>query len=224
MITCSWGWSESFVSQVFTFFPNSGQAAYFHDLQAEIDAALAAGTTVLFAAGNGPGAGSWPSSHPGVVCVGGALVDENLDLVASSYATSFVSQVTQGRVCPDVCGLVVPAPNGLLFALPTQPNNQFDADFSAADGTAPGDGWLIASGTSSATPQLAGVVALLRQMYGPLAPAEVLDMLRDMAVGVHAGASATGAVATAARPNAATGHGFVTWRRPQMFDRYTGLL
>ena len=152
------------------------------------------------------------------------MVDAKLELVASSYATSFVSQVTAGRVCPDVCGLVGPAPNGLLFALPTQPNNQFDANFSAIDGTAPGDGWLIASGTSSATPQLAGVVALLLQLHGNVGHAQILAMLQDMAVGVHAGVSATGAVATNARPNAATGHGLVTWRRPQLFDRYTGLL
>ncbi len=223
VITCSWGWPEDYVADVFTNFPQSGAAAYLRDLEAEITGAIGDGVAVLFASGNGPLPGSWPSSVPGVISVGGAFVDENLQLSASSYATSFVSLVTPGRVCPDVCGLVGPAPYGLLFALPTQPNNDFDADFSAVDGTTPGDGWLIASGTSSATPQLAGMAALLRQLHGPMAPNQVLARFRDMAVGVHQGQTASGFTATSARPNAATGHGFVTFRRPHMLHGYTGL-
>lgn len=220
IISCSWGWSEAYVSDVFNNSPNSGAADYLRDLEAEISAAIADDITVLFAAGNGDAPGSWPSSVPGVICVGGALVDENLELLASSYATSFASLLTAGRVCPDVCGLVGPSPSGLLFSLPTQPNNQFDQNFSAVDGTRPGDGWLIASGTSSATPQLAGVAALLMQMNGAMTPDQVLERFRAMAVGVHQGVSATGQVATGVRPNAPTGHGWVTFRRPQLQDRY----
>jgi hypothetical protein len=155
--------------------------------------------------------------------VGGAFVSENLELSASSYATSFVSQITQGRVCPDVCGLVGPAPYGLLFALPTQPENELDAEFSAADGTAVGDGWLVASGTSSATPQLAGMAALLLQLHGAQTPAQILARFRGMAVGVHQGQTASGHIATAARPNAATGYGLVTFRRPHRMSGFTGL-
>jgi hypothetical protein len=223
IITCSWGWPEDYVDDVFTNFPLSGAAQYLRDLETEIAGAVGDGITVLFASGNGPLPGSWPSSAPGVISVGGALVDEDLELSASNYATSFVSLVTPGRVCPDVCGLVGPAPNGLLFALPTQPNNDFDDYFSAVDGTTPGDGWLIASGTSSATPQLAGMAALLLQMHGNLAPNQVLARFRDMAVGVHQGQSASGHIATGARPNVATGYGFVTFRRPQLPNAYTGL-
>ena len=223
LITCSWGWPEDYVDTVFSSFPNSGAAAYLRDLETAIQGAIADGVTVLFASGNGPAPGSWPSSVPGVVSVGGALVDENLELLASSYATSFASLVTPGRVCPDICGLVGPGPSGLLLALPTQPNNQLDNAFSASDGTQPGDGWLIASGTSSATPQVAAIVALLLQMQGPMAPADVLEWLRGMAIGVHQGTTASGHPATAARPNAATGHGFVAFRRPQLANSYTGL-
>lgn len=223
VITCSWGWPEDYVDDVFTNFPLSGAAQYLHDLETEITGAVQDGITVLFASGNGPLPGSWPSSLPDVISVGGALVDEDLQLSASSYATSFVSLVTPGRTCPDVCGLVGPGPNGLLFALPTQPNNELDGVFSAVDGTTPGDGWLIASGTSSATPQLAGMAALLLQLHGPMAPNQVLARFRDMAVGVHQGQTASGSIATSARPNAATGHGFVSFRRPHKLHGYTGL-
>lgn len=223
VITCSWGWSEGYVSDVFTNTPNSGAADYLHDLETEIAAAVGDGIVVLFASGNGPEPGSWPSSAPGVISVGGALVTEDLELTASSYATSFVSQVHAGRSCPDVCGLVGPSPSGLLFALPTQPDNELDGLFSAVDGTQAGDGWLIASGTSSATPQLAGLSALLLQLDGGLSPAEVLDRLREMAVGVHQGRSASGHLATFARPNLATGHGWATFRRPHRREGYTGL-
>jgi subtilisin family serine protease len=203
--------------------PKDGSTIYLRDMEREIAAAVAEGTVVVFASGNGPAPGSWPSSAPGVVSVGGALVDEKLDLVASSYATSFVSLVYPGRTCPDVCGIVGPAPNGLLLALPTQPNNQFDAEFSAVDGTRPGDGWLIASGTSSATPQVAGLVALLLQMEPALTPAGIAMRLKDVAVGVHHGESASGHPATADRPNAATGYGFATFRRPHREKGYSGL-
>jgi hypothetical protein len=223
IITCSWGWSEGYVHDVFTNSPASGAAEYLHDLETEVLAAIGDGVTVLFASGNGPEPGSWPSSVPGVICVGGAFVSENLELSASSYATSFVSQITQGRVCPDVCGLVGPAPYGLLFALPTQPENELDAEFSAADGTAVGDGWLVASGTSSATPQLAGMAALLLQLHGAQTPAQILARFRGMAVGVHQGQTASGHIATAARPNAATGYGLVTFRRPHRMSGFTGL-
>lgn len=223
VITCSWGWPEDYVSDVFNNMPQSGAAQYLHDLETEIAAAVADGIVVLFASGNGPEPGSWPSSAPGVISVGGALVNEDLELTASSYATSFFSLVYPGRACPDVCGLVGPGPSGLLLALPTQPNNLFDGEFSAVDGTQPGDGWMIASGTSSATPQVAALTALLLQLHGQMTPAEVLDMLREMAVGVSQGSTASGHLATSARPNLATGHGWTTFRRPHRQGGYTGI-
>ena len=224
IITCSWGWSEDYVNNVLSNFPNSGAADYLRDLRDEVIGAIQDDVTVLFASGNGDqpvsGPGNWPSSVPGLISVGGALVDQDLELQASSYATSFASIITPGRTCPDVCGLVGPAPAGLLFALPTQPNNTFDVDLSAVDGTQPGDGWMVASGTSSATPQIAGMAALLMEMHGNQTPAEILDRFRDMAVGVHQGSSATEHVATSTRPNVATGHGWVTFRRPQLANSY----
>jgi subtilisin family serine protease len=210
VITCSWGWSESDVRTAFTQDPNGNFARYLRLLEQSIRDAVNSGVVVLFASGNGPLPGSWPSAMPEVISVGGALIEANGDLRASSYATSYISQVYQNRRCPDVCGLVGPGPHGLLIMMPTQPNNQLDGEFSAVDGTQAGDGWLVASGTSSATPQVAAMVALLLQAQGSMPPGQVKTTLQAMAVGVTQGTSASGHLATAQRPNLATGHGLVT--------------
>lgn len=221
MITCSWGWPEDYVQQEFTQRPNGNDARYLRLLEQAIRDAVNAGVIVLFASGNGPLPGSWPSSMPEVISVGGALIEANGNLRASSYATSFLSQVYVNRRCPDVCGLVGPGPYGLLIMMPTQPNNQLDGDFSAVDGTQVGDGWLVASGTSSATPQVAGMVALLLQIQGGLNPAQVRAALQEMAVGVTQGTTASGHLAITQRPNLATGYGLVTLRRPNRVGGYT---
>lgn len=221
VITCSWGWPETYVQEEFTQRPNGNDARYLRLLEQAIRDAVNAGVIVLFASGNGPLPGSWPSSMPEVISVGGALIEANGNLRASSYATSFLSQVYVNRRCPDVCGLVGPGPYGLLIMMPTQPNNQLDGEFSAVDGTQVGDGWLVASGTSSATPQVAGMVALLLQIQGGLNPAQVRAALQEMAVGVIQGTTASGHLATTQRPNLATGYGLVTLRRPNRAGGYT---
>lgn len=221
VITCSWGWGEDYVNEQFTNAPNSNAARYLRLLEQTIQAAIDAGVVVLFASGNGPLPGSWPSSMRDVISVGGAFIDQGGELLASSYATSFISQVYGNRLCPDVCGLVGPAPHGLLIMMPTQPDNELDGEFSAVDGTQVGDGWLVASGTSSATPQVAGMVALLQQLNGGMTPAEVKATLQEMAVGVTQGRSGSGHMASSQRPNLATGYGLVTLRRPNRAAGYT---
>jgi hypothetical protein len=130
------------------------------------------GVIVLFAAGNG-GIVGWPAIEQCVVTVGGAYVTETGLLEASSYASSGDSTESlynnyqvypPGRRVPDVCGIVGQAPNGTLIEMPTQPASENDVDCSTApDGTAANDGWLVASGTSSAAPQVAGLAALMKQ-------------------------------------------------------------
>jgi subtilisin family serine protease len=213
VITCSWGWDEDFVRDAFAD-RDSDAEVYLRLLERTIQSTVGDGVIVIFASGNGPMPGSWPSALPEVICVGGALIEEDGDIVASDYATSFISQIYAGRRCPDVCGLVGPSPYGLLIMMPTQPQNRFDDNFSALDGTRQGDGWIVASGTSSAAPQVAGFAALLLQSQGPMAPQAIKAALQDMAVGVQRGRSANGHVATSDRPNLATGYGLVTLRPP----------
>lgn len=221
VVTCSWGWSEDDVEQAFAQDPNGNFARYLRLLERAIRDAVNDGVVVLFASGNGPLPGSWPSGMPEVISVGGALIEANGSLRASSYATSFISRVYPHRRCPDVCGLVGPAPHGLLIMMPTEPHNQLDGEFSAVDGTQVGDGWLVASGTSSATPQVAGIVALLLQAQAGMSPAQARAFLQDMAVGVTQGVSASGHLATSQRPNLATGYGLVTLRHPNRAGGYT---
>ena len=158
IITNSWG---------YTVEDSSTLPSELIPLEIEIASAVANGITVLFAAGN-HGDKAWPSSMSEVIAVGGGYFDENLNLQASSYASSFDSLIYSGRHVPDICGLVGLAPKGIYISMPTMPNSEGDKKFSGGsfpskDQTTGNDGWICASGTSSATPMVAGVVALLLQ-------------------------------------------------------------
>lgn len=105
--------------------------------------------------------------------------------------------------------------------MPTQPGCEMDASlgnvpYDDFDETAPNDGWCGASGTSSATPQVAGVVALMleaaMQRGNTLSPADIRTVLEVSAQPVQRGRNAFGFPAVGV-PNAATGFGLVDfWR------------
>ncbi len=198
VISCSWGlWG------------------FDRDLHDEIVDAVAHGIVVCFACGNGPGGAAWPGAMPEVVSVGGVYVDEHGRLEASSYASSGFHPDEFKRRCPDVCGLTGQMPMGIYIALPTQEGSELDAEFSAKGARFPGgdttgaaDGWLVASGTSSATPAVAGVAALILQAEPGLGPEEVKDRLKTACRDVVVGKSANGDAAGEG-PDAATGYGLV---------------
>lgn len=179
-------------------------------LRLAINNAVANGIVVLFACGN-EGTVSWPGSEPAVISVGGAFIGNNDSIQASNYASSGTSIDNPGRQCPDLCGITGQSPHGILIALPTQPGSDGDNTFSGfGDGTTVNDGWLVASGTSSATPMVAGVAALVMQA-NPAAlgnPTLVRSILVGSCVDVTTGSSASG---EAAGPGAdlATGAGLV---------------
>jgi serine protease AprX len=180
-------------------------------LEIEIANAIANGITVLFAAGNGQYC--WPASISEVIAVGGGYFDENLNLQASSYASSFDSKIYPGRHVPDVCGLVGLAPRGIYIKMPTQPNSHVDQLFSGGtfpngDQTTDNDGWLCGSGTSSATPMIAGVVALLLEKKPNLTPDEIKEILKATARDIDKGSSHMGDTAGPGWDNA-TGYGLV---------------
>ena len=182
-------------------------------LEAEIQAAIAAGIVVVFSGGNGHYA--FPASMPEVLSVGGAYVAENGSTKASDYASAFTSGIYSGRHVPDVCGLVGMLPYGDYIMLPVPPGGEIDTGNAQHDGTKPGDGWAVFSGTSASAPQIAAICALLLQKNPALKPAEVKALLVRTAIDVREGnanpASDPAGVGIKAGPgiDGATGAGLV---------------
>lgn len=200
IITCSWGYDYE---QVFPM------------LQASLLSILDEGKIVLFASGNGHFA--WPGSEPRVLSIGGVFSNSAGQLEASNYASGFASSQFPGRSVPDICGLCGQRPRAVYILMPTQPYNTMDQNlggkpFPDGDGTPPGDGWVGASGTSSATPQVAGVVALMLQKARAagrqLSAEDVRNILTQTGVQIRTGHNAQGRPA-GGQPNAATGWGLI---------------
>lgn len=203
IISCSWGWNYE---QTFPVLEATIRSLIEDD-----------GIIMLFAAGNGQYA--WPGSMPDVLSIGGVYADDTNHLKASNYASGFNSSYYPGRRVPDVSGLVGQVPRGVYIPMPTQPGCEMDVSFAAAsypdgDDTGSNDGWVVASGTSSATPQIAGVVALLLERAASLNQprqldlASVRDILERSAQPVQEGRNAFGFPADG-HPNVACGFGLV---------------
>jgi hypothetical protein len=183
---------------------------------AVLEAVRDRGITVCFSAGNGHY--GFPGQMPDVIAVGGVqaqpdVVDGEFRLVASDYASSFDSQIYPGRHVPDVCGLVGMQPKGVYIMLPVEPKDAIDqalggGNFPDRDETAPNDGWAVISGTSAASPQVAGVCGLLKQVRPGLSPSLMKSILKASARDVRTGQSAMGQVATDGH-DGATGAGLV---------------
>ncbi|MEM1267377.1 MAG: S8 family serine peptidase [Pseudomonadota bacterium] len=148
---------------------------------------VAAGIPVVASAGNGQAA--FPGMMPEVISAGGVFVSFNGSMMASDYASAYESRVFPGRHVPDLSGLCGPdnalIERGRYILLPCPPGSKLDAN--GADGTAQGEGWALASGTSAAAPQIAGAVALLLARKPDLTPAAVRDLLMSTARPVTAG-------------------------------------
>jgi subtilisin family serine protease len=187
-------------------------------LEAEIQAAVAAGIIVVFSAGNGHF--SFPGMMPDVISAGGVFVDEQGGMQASDYASAFLSKIYSGRSVPDFCGLVGMQPHASYIMLPIPRLCEIDRETSEpedgnGDETARDDGWGVFSGTSAAAPQLAAVCALLLEKNSSLTPTDLKAVLRrtaqDVSVGSGNPASSDTGVGVAAGPgdDGATGAGLV---------------
>ena len=106
------------------------------DVENIINDAIDDGVTIIFSAGNGHRA--FPASLPNVLAIGGVTVEPDGLLKASSYASSFRSQLYPGRRVPDVCVVVgeysasapmkgyimLPVPNGSELEGENMPSTQ----------------------------------------------------------------------------------------------------
>jgi len=211
VMTNSWGYDVDYQSWAQLQASDLNLYNYLKTLEAAVANAVAGGIVVCFSGGNGQR--SFPGSHPDVIAVGGVHVNyPDLSLEASSYASSFDSQLYPGRHVPDLCGLTGKrvtiqnqgrAPSHML---PVQPGCTLDG-ISPTTG-APDDGWGLFSGTSAASPLVAGVCALLLEKNPALTPAQVKDKLIKSARDVKIGTTASGDTAGPGA-DAATGAGLV---------------
>jgi subtilisin family serine protease len=207
VMTNSWGYSISG-----SVLPNSLKPLE----AAVVEAVRDRGIVVCFSAGNGHY--GFPAQMPEVIAVGGVyahsgLNGEDFEMEASDYASSFDSQIYPGRHVPDVCGLVGMQPRAVYIMLPVEPSCTIDTGLAGGsypngDETAADDGWSVISGTSAASPQVAGVCALLKQAQPGLSPALVKAILRASARDVKTGQSSHGQPAGEGH-DGATGAGIV---------------
>lgn len=206
VITNSWGYDIDYPGTTW-----ASLHPFFKTLAQEIQLAIDKGVVVCFSAGNGHHV--FPACMPDVIAVGGVHVNfPGMTLEASSYASSFQSNIFPGRNVPDFCGLtgrrVTINGRGLApsLMLPVQPGASLDGiDPSTGSAT---DGWGLFSGTSAACPQVAGVCALLLQADPWRSATDVQALLAARARDVDTGTTGTGDTAVVG-PDLATGTGLV---------------
>lgn len=192
IITCSWGFH---VDRPGTSMPN-----WLKPLYLEVLDAVARGIVVCFSAGNGHLA--FPANVDEVLAVGGTVVDESLSYAATEYASGFESVWFPGRRVPDVTGLCGSPPKADYITLPVQ----VDAELEQSGG------WGAFSGTSAASPMVAGVCALLLEADPTLLPQDVRRVLQYTARDVTDGKCFQGHAAGPG-PDLATGYGLVDAHR-----------
>ncbi|MGM9484857.1 S8 family serine peptidase [Roseateles sp. NT4] len=151
-------------------------AAQLTVVQAEIEAAMRRGVIVVAAVGNKDL--RWPAVMPDVIAVGGMYSDPRSGQLSPSTFTK--RAVHNGRNLPDVCGLSGNAPAGVYLPLPCPPGCDHDQILGLpahpdGDGLGTHDGWVYASGSSSAATQVAAVVALILQKGNALGVRHKLD-------------------------------------------------
>ncbi len=193
VMTNSWGYS---VDRPGTSMPN-----WLRPLHLAVLDAVSRGITVCFSAGNGHFA--FPGSMPEVISVGGVYVNQQLQYSATRYASGFSSTWFVGRDTPDICGLVGIPPQADYIILPVQRNAALERGNT---------GWGAFSGTSAASPMVAGVCALLKEANPDLTPDEIKSILKFTARDITQGRNAHNNLAVAG-PDAATGYGLVDAER-----------
>jgi serine protease AprX len=180
------------------------------DIETILSDAIQSGIVIVFAAGNGHRA--FPGCMPQVISAGGVTILDEGDLEASSYASSFQSKIYPGRNIPDFCGVVGASGTAPLkhhIMLPVPPTGALDGENFPSNRKK--TGWGIFSGTSAACPQLAGAIALFKEIHKNVNAEQARTALTKTATDVTAGKTAMGDKA-AAGPDLATGAGLASVR------------
>jgi subtilisin family serine protease len=164
----------------------------YQTIMADGNAGLKQAPIVLDAVGN-MGARGMLSLLPGVISVGGTYRDEHGQLEASSYtnAYSLTDEIYRASkksppgfvtkpVLPEITGLCGTEAHPDFLILPTQPGSELETKVGP-------QGWGLASGSSCATPQVAGACALLKQVNPKLTTAQALAILHATGTKVTAG-------------------------------------
>ncbi len=197
IISCSWGHDI-----IYNTLPPE-----YKPLEAAVAEAIRQGITMIFAAGNGDKA--FPAQMPEVIAVGGVYMQKNMHVLASNYASGYRSAIYPNRIVPDICGYVGQKPDATFILLPTADGSELDQlNHHAFGSTSPNDGWIMASGTSAAAAQVAGVCALLLQADPSLTSRGLKQLLGQTALDVTSGVSALGTRASY-NLDLATGYGLV---------------
>jgi hypothetical protein len=188
VITCSWGFHVDL--------PNTTMPNWLKPLYLEVLDAVARGIVVCFSAGNGHHA--FPANVEEVLAVGGTVADDGLSYAATEYTSGFESVWFPGRHVPDVTGLCGSPPAADYILLPVQAGASLEKS----------GGWGAFSGTSAASPMVAGVCALLLEADRTLTPQDVRRVLQYTARDITDGKCFQGHPAGPG-PDLATGYGLV---------------
>jgi len=209
VISNSWGFRVRDNSLTSLKNRNENQYREFVDIQNQIYKASELNISVVFAAGNG--FEMFPANIPGIISVGGVYLDENYSLEASNYCSSYESSYYPGRKSPDFCGICGSRYQDGAYQLghimlPVSEKAKRNGKNVPLKDQIPG--WGLFSGTSSCAPQVAGVIALMKQINYNLTASEIQDILSESCIDITKGVSAMGD-STNAGFDPATGHGLV---------------
>ena len=187
VINCSWGWDIDYVDLMTFHEENPNLYWELVDVERLVRKAHQAGIPVLFAAGNGGHVA--PSCLPEAIAVGGTSITPRGYLGASNLASAFESHFYPGRNVPDLCGVMARVGKDGIegHIMSPVPKDSTHDGMNLPEMS----GWSLCSGTSAATPQVAGVVALMLGSCPTLTPHQVKEVLMSTCVDVVTGSSAT---------------------------------
>lgn len=192
VMTNSWGYHVDL--------PGTAMPNWLKPLYLAVLDAVSRGIIVCFSAGNGHF--GFPGSMPEVLSVGGVVVDKDLNYSATQYTSGFNSTWFPGRKVPDVSGLCGTPPSADYIVLPVQKGAALDKE----------GGWGAFSGTSAASPMIAGVCALLKEADPTLTSEDIRNLLKYTARDITTGQNSQGETAVVG-PDLATGYGLVDAER-----------